>query len=152
MATRSTAHFTSGETTRAIIYRHWDGYPEGAGADIFEFLDKVKENSPGDTRFTDPEYLAARYVWFLGEKFTHRWDAETDSYVRGPDLAFTSVGVCMADPGDIEYRYIIKCDFGHDPTGQITDGPFVFVQSGFGDNWSDPRPLTRIECGLEVSV
>jgi len=131
MATRSTTHFTDrNDAVRAIIYRHWDGYPECAGVAILEFLDKVKANSPGDTRFSDPEYLAARYVAFLADQFsTHQVKTDNGEWVerRLPDLAFTSVGVCMEDPGDIEYRYTVKCGFSHDADGKIVEFPLVTV-------------------------
>lgn len=111
MATRSTTHFMfSAEQTGAIVYRHWDGYPEVAGAAILRFLRTVKENT-ADTRFSDAEYLAARYVAFLADEFSTQTSYVDGSYVEEalPKYAFTSVGVCMDDPGDIEYRYRVHC-------------------------------------------
>jgi len=35
-------------------------------------------------------------------------------------LDFISVGVCMSDPGDIEYRYVIEC--GDRSAGHIRNG------------------------------
>src|ERR1035437_2348855 len=116
MSTRSTTHFiyTEKETGKrflgAIIYRHSDGYPKGAGVDLFKFLGRCRKLD--DSRFTDPSYLASRYVVFLGEMFA----ADSNSvgtgkgrkYVYTPRterLNFISVGVMMSDPFDIEYRY-----------------------------------------------
>ena len=101
MSTRSTMHFQSNWTdepvTDAIIYRHSDGYPQVAAVDIFRFFAQVQSQTR-DTRFTDASYLAAKYVVWLAGEF--RGDQPLD---------FLSVGVCMEDPGDIEYRYLINC-------------------------------------------
>lgn len=101
MSTRSTTHFldAEGATPTAIIYRHTDGYPDGAGADIATFLDRVGKLR--DTRFDDPSYLAAKYVVFLAELF-HEYEKENGST---EPMEFLGVGVIDADPSDIEYRY-----------------------------------------------
>jgi len=111
MATRSTTHFMfSAKETAAIVYRHWDGYPEVAGEAILRFLRTVKENT-ADTRFGDAEYLAARYVAFLADEFSSQQSFVDGVWVEKalPKYAFISVGVCMSDPGDIEYRYRVHC-------------------------------------------
>ena len=116
MSTRSTTHFinsryinkdTKQPTVTAIIYRHSDGYPEGAGVDLRTFLDQVSQLY--DTRFDDASYLAAKYVVYLAEKFTY---PESES-----PLDFLSVGILMRDPGDIEFRYFVDCG-KHDETGK----------------------------------
>lgn len=109
MSTRCTTSFYSGDDTipEAIIYRHTDGYPEGAGADLIEFLDDLEKNVP-DNRFDDPAYLAAKYVVFLARMFN------TD-YAGNPKehpLDFLSVGVCKTDPDDIAFRYEVRCGVG----------------------------------------
>lgn len=120
MSTKSTTHFIYGNKKKplAIVYRHSNGYPEGAGADIYKFLLDVKAQVPNDTRFDDPSYLAAKYVVWLARKFAYDWvqrDPEKNNksgFVSHADerpLDFRSVGVMMSDPGDIEYRYIIDC-------------------------------------------
>lgn len=103
MSTRSTTHFVDSAFSSpdephlfAIIYRHCDGYPEGGGTDIIRFLEICKKLT--DDRLQDASYLAARYVAFLGQKFG---DVKS--------LDFRSVGVCMSDPGDIDYRYVVDC-------------------------------------------
>lgn len=122
MSTRSTTHFIDSTWTdpkdrlTAIIYRHTDGYPEGAGNDIFRFLNRV--NKLHDSRFDDAPYLAAKYVVFLAEIFAKSWkpSAATDDC-----LDFLSVGVMMDDPGDIQYRYIIDCGkIGADGLPEVT--------------------------------
>jgi hypothetical protein len=112
MSTRSTTHFTYGDTRQptAIIYRHADGYPEGAGTDLLRFLDECSKLS--DSRFGDPAYLAAKYVVFLADMFNVRYEwtkgkmSETKPESK---LEFLSVGVLDRDPGDIEYRYTVNC-------------------------------------------
>lgn len=99
MSTRSTTHFLDDGEIIAIVYRHSDGYPEGAGTDLLRFIDECAKLP--DPRFGDPSYLAAKYVVFLAEMFNRNQNANR--------LDFLSVGVCMQDPGDIEYRYTVEC-------------------------------------------
>ena len=116
MSTRSTTHFTYGDSDKpiAIIYRHSDGYPEGAGIDLKRFLEECSQLP--DSRFSDPSYLAAKYVVWLADKFNQRYDFKTGTMTRPASrLEFLSVGVLNSDPGDIEYRYIINC-------GKMIDG------------------------------
>lgn len=106
MSTRMTAHFRHGSPDKpvgkvsAIVYRHLDGYPDGFLPDFEEFLDEVEKQAPNDTRFNDPEYLAAKYVVWQAMQY-----GGGDRY-----LDFLSVGVTTQDPADIEYRYTIWCD------------------------------------------
>ena len=97
MSTRATIHFQETGATRAIIYRHSDGYPEGLGADLSLFFSELAA-SVQDNRFDDPSYLAAKYVV---------WQA--DRYHRDHPLNFLSLGVTLQDPTDIEYRYTVNC-------------------------------------------
>lgn len=129
MGTRSTTHFHDYGSTSAdaIIYRHWDGHPEYAGADILRYLDAVADQT-SDTRFGDATMLAARYVAYLGERFTWQYDHEQGEHVQQPPLSFLSVRVLMDDPYDLEYRYHVYCD--GDPLGRTR--PRVTVQERVG--------------------
>lgn len=132
MSTRCTTHFQYQGRTQAIVYRHSDGYPEGHGVDLFAFFADVQANVP-DTRCSDPTYLAAKLVVWLAAAFVKRYDPATYGPLRiteerflalyGPPhpLNFLSVGVCMEDPGDIDYRYLVHCH-DLDPQGfpQVT--------------------------------
>ena len=109
MSTRSTTHFNDGDRTDAIIYRHTDGYPEAAGVDLRRFFEAV-ENDTDDTRFSDPSYLAAKYVVWLADQMHAVNGAYGEPPAKNGKLNFLSVGVCAKDPGDIEYRYTIRCD------------------------------------------
>ena len=140
MSTRSSTHFTMGEKRRAIVYRHADGYPSGAGADLLEFLRAVQRQTP-DTRFGDPSYLAAKYVVFLAELFAVDYARTADEFKSTPRtnrLDFISVGVCLSDPADIEYRYVVDCAARLDPEEGLPFGrPSIRVEHGYGDTWAD---------------
>jgi len=102
MSTRCCIHFHANGNAMpsSIVYRHSDGYPEDVLPDLDRFFSEV-ENQTTDTRFGDPSYLAAKFVvWQAGER----------AYPAKP-LAFLGVGVVLADPGDIEYRYHLECSY-----------------------------------------
>jgi len=103
MSTRACVHFMQGGKTEAKIYRHSDGYPEGLGEDLLEFLRELKTNVT-DNRFTDAGYLAAK--WVVRDATFNR------QYANGVphDLNFLGVGIVAEDPTDIEYRYEVLCD------------------------------------------
>ena len=112
MSTRSTTHFTYGDESKpvAIVYRHPDGCPDGAGVDIRRVLGECQKLS--DPRLDDPSYLAAKYVVFLAGMFNREFKIVNGKYdyVKSPSpLAFISVGVMTQDPEDIVYRYVINC-------------------------------------------
>lgn len=140
MSTRCTTHFVHrlGDKPTAIVYRHSDGYPSEAGADIERFLHEVAETVQ-DTRFGDPSYLAAKYVVFLAREFSvdyaftggGKW-AKTAKASR---LDFLSVGILSEDPFDIEYRYTIVPAQGY---GELPD-VYVDALDGKGN-----RPLREV--------
>jgi hypothetical protein len=112
MSTRSTTHFVDGSSKPiAIVYRHSDGYPEGAGRDINSFISQCAKLK--DSRLNDPSYLAAKYVVFLADMFNNTFAMNTSGeygYTRNVSkLDFLSVGIMDSDPTDIEYRYVIDC-------------------------------------------
>jgi len=117
MSTRATIHFqyeyddaARGRewVTDAIIYRHGDGYPEGLGKDLEDFLDEVinLRNTMSGTRFGDPAYLAAKWVVFDATRRVQQMQRQAGATHY---LAFLSVGIVKEDPGDIEYRYLVRC-------------------------------------------
>lgn len=134
MSTRSTTHFkwAADEDSTAIIYRHSDGYPEGHGLFLKEFLDDIAQNLR-DTRFTDASYLAAKLVVALAREFnvTYKFDGDQLAKVQNSHpLDFISVGVVDTDPGDIEFRYDVICN-GSGPGGR----PLVLVYARTG-SWT----------------
>ena len=135
MSTRSTTHFVHGdEPPVAIVYRHTDGYPEGAGVDIHRFLERVEQET-ADTRFGDASYLAAKYVVFLAEMFASR-----------RPLDFLSVGIVREDYPDIEYRYIVDC--GVQPDSSRAQRPTVrcleIHDPAIGDHREVPIPVPSV--------
>lgn len=148
MSTRSTTHFTHGDgDPTAIIYRHPDGYPECAGVDILRFLEECAKLK--DSRFGDPSYLAAKYVVFLADHFNYTYDQSFAKIRPASRLEFISVGVVMADPGDIEYRYVVDCG---KPTA---DGKPTVTCYAVSDTWDrekgEDKPMgewTLTECPI----
>lgn len=133
MSTRSTTHFTDcAGNSKAIIYRHGDGYPSAAGADLLRFLDEVGKLK--DTRFDDPSYLAAKYVVFLADMFNVDYCVKDGNGYKhnASKLDFLSVGIVSEDPGDIDYRYVVRCASGR---------PIVkcFEVDGYGESltWNE---------------
>lgn len=115
MSTRCTIHFTdTGEDPDAIIYRHSDGYPEGAGADLYRFFAQVAEQTR-DTRFDDASYLAAKLVVYVAHANAVHY-LGNGKHERAAPLDFLGCGVLMQDPSDIEYRYVVDCS-RHDAQG-----------------------------------
>lgn len=98
MSTRANIHFTDGERLSANIYRHSDGYPSGLGADLHRFLDEAAKLN--DNRFSDAEYLAAKYLVWQASEYNH----------GSNPLDFLSVSPCIEDHGDIEYLYKVVCE------------------------------------------
>jgi hypothetical protein len=107
MSTRANIHFTdrTGQVA-ANIYRHSDGYPEGVLPDLEKFFDAVEAQVPNDTRFGDPEYLAAKFV--VWQAWENAGILASDPLQVAP-LAFLSVGVTTEDAGDGEYVYTVTC-------------------------------------------
>lgn len=96
MSTRCVINFGFDKVPYAKVYRHSDGYPNGeygVFANLRKFFECVKEQTK-DTRFSDPSYLAAKFVvWQSGMK----------------GLDFLGVGVILENPSDIEYEYFVDC-------------------------------------------
>jgi len=118
VATRSTTQFCSGGEPVALVYKHWDGYPEEMARVFARFFAAV-EAQAADTRYGDPSYLAARWVVFLAGEYAK----------KGGPLDFISVGVLLADPGDIDYRYVVECN----ERDSLSERPRVRVQTVTGE-------------------
>lgn len=91
----------------ALIYRHRDGYPEGALKDMKPLLAEFNKH-----RGNDPEYLAAWLVYRLKEESINSLNElmkQLGSKPR-PDSAMTGHGICNSLHGDIEYFYAIYWD------------------------------------------
>ncbi len=132
MGTRCATYFTddigappaddveANKLVEACIFRHWDGYLQGAGEDIQTFLKKDRAATEG-TRVGDSSMLAARYVAFLAHHFNaggkeRTTYSVTDGIVRKPATGrknpcdFLSVRVMppeLGSAGDVEFDYWI---------------------------------------------
>lgn len=104
MSTRAVIKFNHGRNNVAMVYRHGDGYVEGLGQSLLEFLIDCK--SLPDSRLTDASYLAAKWVVYDSQEYGKRGDGQGDGYT----LNFLSVGIVSREPGDIQFRYTINCD------------------------------------------
>lgn len=105
MSTRAVVKFSHGRTNVAMVYRHGDGYVEGLGQSILEFLYSCKNLS--DSRLCDASYLAAKWVVYDSQEYGQR----DGTYKQGDyTLNFLSVGIVSREPGDIEFRYTIDCN------------------------------------------
>lgn len=98
MSTRANIHFASGGEVLANVYKHSDGYPDAMLPALEAFFADVASQTR-DTRFSDPEYLAAKYVV---------WQAGQNAPDRAP-LDFIGVGITNWDAGDAAYVYTVDC-------------------------------------------
>jgi len=114
MSTRCNIRFIRYGKVTANIYVHCDGYPNsdaGMLANLQRFFEAVEAQAGDDTRYDDPEYLAARFVvWQAGRM------AEYGK--GGGPLDFIGVGVNIRDQGDIDYVYQVHCDTNLDDKGR----------------------------------
>lgn len=83
MSTRASIRITEGDG-QILLYHHCDGYPEGVGAELKEFLKKFK--------YWNPEDIASGLA------------TKKNSYGRYP----YECAICLH--GDEEYVYVIDCD------------------------------------------
>ena len=98
MSTRCNVHFTDNGDVEANVYKHCDGYPDAMLPTLEKFFADV-EAQTRDTRFSDPSYLAAKYIV---------WQAGTYANDRAP-LDFIGVGIAAGDAGDGAYVYTVEC-------------------------------------------
>jgi hypothetical protein len=76
---------TSLDKVLPMIYLHWGGPPEIMAVNFEEFFLRVERDGGKDTRYNDPEYLAARFVVFAS--------VECGTADDPGSLGFTGVGV-----------------------------------------------------------
>lgn len=85
------------------LYHHSDGYPEGIGADIVEFLRNRNDGYDTDKPIWEAERIATDMV--RGEVLTSKSCSKPDKVHR--DMGY-DVAICQH--GDCEYGYLIDCD------------------------------------------
>ncbi len=100
MGTRCNVKVTGGKNT-VWIYRHWDGYPEGAGRDLYTILRSVGRHGGGNrvhpNNLCAGDVAAAIVGWTEPPKDWHR---EGEVYMP---FEFTE-----AEHRDIEYLYSVR--------------------------------------------
>lgn len=139
MSTRSQIGFYESENTNltkpdVLLYRHWDGYPEGVLPDILPFLawfDKARG-------LDDIEYAGARLLQYLCNQADKSTLESAKKYpnIIGKEISkgFTGTlghGICKGFHVDIEYYYAIYQD-----RVEVYDN----VMAG---DWDNPGPITN---------
>ncbi len=128
MSTRCNIHFSYGNKVEANIYRHSDGYPDtdnGVLHDLKKFFKDVEEQTRAGatgsgTRFSDPAYLAAKFVVWQANanvqghnEMTERMKRSMAGFVdyknAGGILDFLSIGIVKTDAADCEFVYNVDC-------------------------------------------
>ena len=113
MSTRASICFSYGSEVEAIVYRHYDGMPEGENCmldSLSKFFADVEE-AGRDTRFEDPTILAARYV--VWQTMAYR----ASSIGRGSPYCVLGVRVLTEIAIDSAYVYTVDCK-RHDANGR----------------------------------
>jgi len=97
----------------AVLYRQFDGYPTGMGADILEcFKGKIVVNGyRDDNQINGAGDMAVQLIAFLKQKESRNYDYKTGEYTSKP--VNTPGGLYLHHPGDRdmceEYVYTITC-------------------------------------------
>lgn len=107
MSTRCCIEFANGEHLSATIYRHSDGYPDGAAgvpADLLQFIMELKANV-SDHRMSDACYLSAKFVVWQARQYS------SSGYRSGHYMDFLSLGISPSHEshGDLEFVYRVNC-------------------------------------------
>lgn len=103
MGTRAMYSFTTGNETYHV-YKHWDGYPQGAA----KFIEKALPYAWPLPRFEPDEFACA---FIAGNKKAA--DPKKDPYGQGGDIRLMESGDWRSvAPRDLEYRYEISAPDG----------------------------------------
>lgn len=97
MGTRCVALIKSEENYSEYYYRHWDGYPSNAGADLLNLTQALEWNPVAMC-----DVLKSRHTESKG------MSDETAIYVVFPAIGFESAEDLPLD--DLDYFYLIDCD------------------------------------------
>jgi hypothetical protein len=100
MATRSNIEFAYNDRVVANVYVHYDGTPMNRIPELQHFFLEVKSQTQ-DTRFSDPSYLAAKFIVWYTQVREHR---------NGKPLDFLGIGVAVQNAADSDYIYRVHCD------------------------------------------
>lgn len=86
------------------LYHHSDGYPDGIGSDIVEFL-RGRNDGYDDEPMWEAERIATDMV--RGEVLTMGYDIKSGQHYVKRDMGY-DVAICQH--GDCVYGYLIDCD------------------------------------------
>lgn len=138
-------------TASAMIYQHSDGYPDGEHGVLvlLQTFFRAVEKDTRDTRFEDPEYLAAKFlVWATQAQrareveWRKTWPASMRDAPDGP-LNFLGHGVSLREHGDIAYCYFVDCS-RHNEQGR----PLVLVRGRDGRKYK----LGKLDMQAKLAV
>ena len=103
MGARLVIAFCDGNKPAAYIYDHWGGdNPKDARKTLKDFLDAVEAQCEGDTRFDNPQYLAAKYVVWRAARYAEPAAFGRLAESKEPQpLNFLSLGI-MRNQNDID--------------------------------------------------
>jgi len=109
MGTRATYSFDDGDQI-FHVYKHWDGYPEGA----VEFIEAALKSSWKLPQFEADEFAAS----FVAANKTG----------QGGDIRLLQSGHWREiSPDDIEYRYLVTCK----------NGEIHIITYSLGEDWQE---------------
>lgn len=99
MATRCAALIKHGENYSKYYYRHWDGYPSRAGADLLNLVEALKWNPEAMVYVLEDRYRASET----------NFQEEVDCiFIEFPTIGFEDAE--SMDLDDLDYFYLIDCD------------------------------------------
>lgn len=96
-------HYGNSESPIALIYKDYDGHPESVAFVLTSFFDDVETQCgprPDDNRFTDPSFLAAKYIVWQAAEYARESDKPMD---------FSGVAPVLSIPRDVEWIHTVRC-------------------------------------------
>ena len=103
MSTHAMVNFCEYNEVIAKLYVHFDGYPSGLGKDLIQFFNDVKNNVK-DTRFSDPSYLASKFIIWQAIQ-----DMKIKQYQEPSYLNVSGPGIIVKDDTSVDFVYNIDC-------------------------------------------
>lgn len=120
----------------AVLYRQFDGYPTGLGADILEcFKGKVVVNGYNDdNQINGGGDMAVQLIAFLKQKESRSFNYKTSEYTPKP--VNTPGGLYLHRPGTRdcgeEYIYTITCPRHPKDWAAKWEGKLLLTVEGYG--------------------
>jgi hypothetical protein len=133
----STEEAVDGKLPEALIYRHSDGYPTGAGAVVPELVDVVPA-VVAQRGMYDPEYLAAQTLYRM-----------IQAYDGGASCL--GYGISGSLHGDLRFYYAVTPEGVHvfDARDMVTFKHLNRSRAMFFTSWSEPERRRKVEKELK---